>query len=149
MRVPRVIERPVEHVAAVRLPVAVRILQPPKVRDAPDHASRLIRVEADGDVEAVGEGGDLVESAVPLSVLKDLDRVPARPVGGSGIRILLRDRHPEPPSGVERQVHRFENVRLGRHELDLEPRREPERLLFVGRRLPGGGANILRKGIGR
>jgi len=45
---------------------------------------------------------------------------------GGGNGILRRMRNPQPSPGIEIQVHRLLNVRLGRHQLNFKPGRQME-----------------------
>ena len=69
----------VQHGALVGLAVAVGVAQAPDVGDAVDQGVLRLRgrqrQHADGDVELVGEGGDLAGLAVGAEVFEDLDGV--------------------------------------------------------------------------
>jgi len=98
-----------------------------------DHAV-FVGVDADGDVEVIGEGGDLAGAAgVGVEVFEDLNRVARRLRGGRGERIFAADRHPQPPAGIEREVHGLGNVGLAGDELDVEAVRGVKQIaLLVG-----------------
>src|SRR5207253_649565 len=88
----------------------------------------------DGNIQAVGIGGDFSRPAVGAEVLEDLHRI-ARLWSLGGVGILDRFRDPEPAPGVKGNVERLMDVRLGGNELDLEPWRKMKGLALVGRRL--------------
>ena len=67
---------------------------------------------------------------------RTLDRVLPRPIRRRGVRIFDRVGQPDPPPLIKRHVQRLLNLRLGGDEVDLEPRRQLEQLLLVGRREP-------------
>ncbi len=148
MRVTRMIERAEEHLAFVRLAVSVGILKIPNVRNAPGNAPVFAGIDSDGNVQAVGEGRDLVGAPVVVGIFEDFDGVAAGAVGGHGVGILLRHRDPEPSPGIEGHIHRLEDLRLGGEKLNFKTRREMEGLLFLFRALPRRRAHILGEGIG-
>src|SRR5207244_11572785 len=78
------------------------------------------RQDANGNVQTVGEGGDLAGPAVGAEVFEYLDGVAAfLPLGGRK-RIFDRFRDPQPAAVVEGDVHRLMNVRFGGDQLCLE-----------------------------
>ena len=137
------IERPVEDLALVGLAVVVGVGQFPDVRDRPDDGGRLAsrwprqRQDADRDVEFVGEQRRLPRPAIGAEIFEDRQAVARLFVGSGREWILDGVSHPEPATGVERHVHRLLDLRLRRHELDLEARRkfEPVPLLLGHERL--------------
>ena len=164
MGVAGMVEGAVERGAFVGFPVAVGVFQQPDVGDAPDDGfPRFVRspafrrkrafliggsflpakagatcgaerIHADGDVEPVGELRDLARAAVGSEVLEDHEAIAAGAVGRRGPGILDARRRPEPAGGVEGEVHRLVDVRLGGDELDVEAGRELELgPLFGGR----------------
>ena len=85
----------VEDVAVIRLAVAVGVGQAVDVGDAVDEALAVgTRQDADGDVEAVGEGGDLARQAVVGEVVEDLDGVLGRAIRAGPGRDTRRIRSP-------------------------------------------------------
>ena len=75
-----------------------------------------------GDVQPLGEDGDLVDLAVAVGVFQDLDAVAARAGGLARVFEALGD--PDAAPLVERHRDRVDDVRLARDELDREPRRD-------------------------
>ena len=128
VRVALVAKRAVELGAFVRAAVAVGVPQKPDVGNTPRDDTILVRVDSGGDVEAVGEGGELVVTPVAVGVLEYLDRVAAGLAKRHGVRILERTRDPEAAALVEREIHRLANVRAGGDQFHLEPVRHIERL---------------------
>ena len=128
VRVTLVAKRAVELGAFVRAAVAVGVPQKPDVGNTPRDDTILVRVDSGGDVEAVGEGGELVVTPVAVGVLEYLDRVAAGLAKRHGVRILERTRDPEAAALVEREIHRLANVRAGGDQFHLEPVRHIERL---------------------
>ena len=95
--------------------------------------ARRQRQEADRDVQAVGEGLDLAGAGRSAEVREDLHRVARlRPLRG-GVGILDRIGDPEPPAVVEGEVERLLDLGLGGDELDLEARRDMDRLALLDR----------------
>src|SRR5207248_173572 len=84
-----------------------------------------VGVDADGDVLAVGEGGDFFGAAGVVEVGEDFDRVAAGAVF-RGERIFAGFGDPEPALAVEREVHGLGDVGVGGDELDFEAGREVE-----------------------
>src|SRR5207244_3915857 len=73
--------------------------------------------------------GDLARPAVGAEVLENLDRVTSLAFLG-GVGILDRLGQPQPAGGVEVNIDRLTNVRIGRDELQFETRRQLD-LLFL------------------
>ena len=147
--VARGVEGAVEDFALVRLPIPVRVLQEPDVRNAPGDAAILVGINADGDVQSLGKRADAIRASIAVGVLENLDGVARRAIGRRGVRIFLRDGDPQAPLRVEGHVHRLEDVGFGGEELGGKSGREPEGFLFVLRRLPGGGADSFGEWIRR
>ena len=120
------IEWPVEHLAAIRLAVAIGVGELPDVGDRPDdhrlaatiRGTARQRQHADRNIEAVGKERGLRGAAVGPKALEHGEPVPRLGSGGEGI--LDRVGHPEPAAIVERQVHRLLDLRLAGNELDLK-----------------------------
>ena len=76
----------------------------------------------DGDsrrnIEAIDDGGDLVELAVALGALQQLDAILARPGGMRGYSITLGD--PDAAPLIKRHRHRIDDIRLGGDEFDMK-----------------------------
>ena len=98
-------------------------------------------IDADGNVQAVGEFRHLAGAAVRAEVLEDHDAIATGFSSRCRKRVFDAGGHPQPPCGVELQVHRLVDVRLGRDELDLESRRQRELCGLLGGRQRRGGAN--------
>ncbi len=109
--------------------------------------SVAVRVEF-GDVQPFGESGDFPGAAVRADFRENFDRVAGRPVGRGRKGVLARLRDPEPALDVEGEVHRFADLRLGRHQLNFKSGRQMETLPLGLRRARLGGANKFGKGIG-
>ena len=82
MRILFITERAEEHLAHVRFVITVRVGEVPDVRNAPRDATGLvIRLvpgqHAGGNVQPIGEVGDLVGLAITIGVFEDLDRIAA------------------------------------------------------------------------
>ena len=147
MRVARVIEGAVELHALVAFSVAVVVLEMPEVGDAPGDAAALIGVDADGNVQPVDEGRDLVGASVAGGVFENLDRVAAFIVEGRCGWVFLRDRGPDPASFVEGEVHGFGDVVLGGKELNLKAGRNGEGFLLLRRAEFGRRPNARFEGV--
>ena len=144
-----VAEDAVEDIAAVGAAVAVGVAHQVDVGDVVDDrlAARRVGEQADRDVQAVGERLDLAGAAVGAEVGEDLDRVASRRPLRLGEGVLQCVGHPEPAAVVEGQVERLVDVRLRRHELDLEAGRQVQRLaLVLGR--SGGSVETFSTGAG-
>ena len=100
------------------------------------------RQDADGDVQTVGEGGDLARPAVGAEVFEDLHAVARFLAGRAGKRIFDGIRDPEPAAIVEGEVERLVDVRLGGDELDLEAGRQVEQFAFLLRRAMRRGGDV-------
>src|SRR5262249_43824352 len=94
---------------------------------------------ADGDVEAVGEGGDLAGPAVGAEVLQDLYRVARLAAGRRREGVLDGVGDPEPAAVVEGEVDRLVDVRLGGDQLGVEAGRQVEGPALLGGGAGGGG----------
>ena len=102
----------------VGLAVAVGVLEEEDVGRVGDPDAAVADGDARGDVQPLGEDGELVGLAVAVGVFEDLDAVPARPGGLRGILEALGD--PDPAPLVERHRDRVDDVRLAGDELDGE-----------------------------
>ena len=80
---------------------------------------------------------------------KNPDRVSRLGIRLRRERILARLRDPQPPRAIERHVHRLAQIRLRRHQLHREPRRQMETLLLLLRRQRLRAPHPLRKRIRR
>jgi hypothetical protein len=99
--------------------------------------------DANGDVQVVGKGGDLLRLPRGVEVLQDEQLVLARPPRRRE-GVLLRGRDPQPPPSVEAHLHRLHDVRLGGDELDFEAFGNLERLpLVLGLQGVRGGNVVL------
>ena len=89
--------------------------------------------QAGGQVEVIGEDGDLVGLAVAVGVLEDLDAVVALAAAQHAVRVVDRLDHPQPAALVEREGDRLAAI-IGScgEELDLELGRRLDELLRVG-----------------
>src|SRR5262249_18015608 len=108
--------------AFVGLARAGGVGQPPDVGDA-DGGGLLAGAgqgqHADGDVEPVGEGGDLAGPAVGAEVLQHLDGVAALAAGRRGEGVLDGVGDPQPALLVEGEVEGLVDVGLGGDQLGL------------------------------
>ena len=113
--------------------VAVQIEKPIDVRDAVNNSSSRNRGDSHRYVESFGKRDKPIGAPIVVGVFEDQD--PILPFSiGSGVGVLLRHRHPEAPAGIESQVHRLADLRLGGEQLDLESGRQVEAaLLLCGR----------------
>ena len=160
----------VEHFAGVGAAVTVSVFETVDVRNGIDDDGVALRtglarerLDAAGDVEAVGEDGDFFRAAGFIEITEDAhgvagmfggsgrfppraesvgdvvvgfrkirDRLALR-VGAGGPRIHFGTGHPQPAGGIEREVERLLDFRLGGDKLDLETRRKVEhRPLLLG-----------------
>ena len=84
-------------------------------------------LEADGQVQAVGEHAPLVGAAVAVGVLEDEQLVVRSGIARAVVRVGRRRRDPEAALAVEGHLHGLLQVgehRLVREEVHLEPRQE-------------------------
>ena len=95
---------------------------------------RADRRDADGNVQVVGKRRDLGCRAIGVEAVDDPQRVAAFRVFRLRVRILDRAREPQPAGGIEIEVHRLVNVRLGGDELNLKAGRQMKRLQLLLRR---------------
>ena len=91
---------------------------------APATTERAKRIQADGNIQSLGEGGDLASAAVGAEILEDHDAVATLLVRRNRERVFPAGGHPEPAARVEGHVHRLVDVRFGGHQLNLETGRE-------------------------
>jgi hypothetical protein len=105
------------------------------------------RKQSDGDIELIDEGGDLVGAAVVVGVFQDFDGVLEGLAGLGGEGIFVGHADPEASLGIECQVGRLADVRLGSDELDLEAGGKMKRLLLLGGRQRRGVSDIKRKRV--
>ena len=108
--------------------IAVGVAQKPDVRDAPGDYAIPVRINPGGDVQAIGEGGELVVGAIAVGVLEELDRVVTALAKRRGVRVFERARDPQPAALVEGEIHRLANVRTGGDQLHPETVRDVEQL---------------------
>ncbi len=117
-------ERAKEHLAFVGLAVAIGVVEPPDVRNAPGDTAILVGQNPDWDIEPIGEGGDLAGLAVGGEVVEDHDAVAAGLAVGHGERIFEGVGEPQPAAFVEGDIHRLVNVRLRGDQLQFEAGRQ-------------------------
>ena len=120
-----------------------------------DVGAAVAGLDAGGDEQAVGEDGRLVGLAVAVGVFEDEDLV-VRLLARLDLRVDLARRDPEPALRVEVHLDRLGEQRVGGEEVDLEPRRDDERLALelrvgvgdlgvrAGRRRPRGRGRASR-----
>src|SRR5262249_27005888 len=113
-----------------------------------DDGAVLVGQDTDGDVEAVGEGGDAAGAAVGGEVREDADAVAAGAVFGR-VGVFDGAVDPKPAAGVEGEVDRLLDVRLGGDQLRLEAGRQLEGAQLVGRGAPRPRSDQRRIGAGR
>ena len=121
------------------LPSPFGVLKMPDVRNAPGDRASFIRINPDGNVQAVREGRDLVGAAICVRIFEHFDRVAPWFVERRGKRVFARLGDPQASALIERHVHGLGNLRLGGEELDFKSRRQSECLEFrlSGERLVG------------
>ena len=146
-------ERAEEHLPLIRLPIAIRILKEPDVRDAPRHTlpapiRRAKRIQPDGDIQPIRKHLHLPRFAIRPEVRENADTIPQLRPRLRGKRILPRLRHPKPPRGVESHIHRLAQVRLRSDELDFKAGRELEFRLLLRRHQRLRSAHAFGKRIG-
>ena len=107
-----------DDLALVGLAVAVGVLQEENVGRVGDPHAAVADGDARGNVQSVGEDGELVDLAVAVGVFQDLDAVAARP--GRVPRIFEALGDPDPAPLVERHGDRIDDVGLGRDQLDVK-----------------------------
>ena len=132
----REVERTKQHLALFRPAIAILVRQLPQVRNRPHDrlGPRAERQNANGDVQLVGEFLRPLRPAVRTEVGQDRQAVAGLRGVGGGERILDRVRHPQPSPRVKGQIHRLLNLRLRRHQLDLEAGRQFEMSQLFRRR---------------
>ena len=118
------------------------------VGDAESDDAVFVGVEADGNVQTFGEGGDFASVASAIEAGKDFDFVAARFVERRGVGIFAGLGEPEPALGVECHVDGFADVRLGGDQLDLETWRKMKGETLLFGREPSGFADDVGEGIG-
>ena len=92
----------------------------------------LAKTRLVGEVQPIGEDGELVGPAVAVGVLEDLDPVVARLAVQHQVRVIDRLDDPEPAALVEREGDRLDDVRLLRKQLELELGRHLDELHRIG-----------------
>jgi hypothetical protein len=104
-------QRAEEHLFLVGLPVAIRVLHQPDVRNAPDDAfpvlPRAERIKPDRDVQAIGEDLHFPRATIRTEVRENAHGIPRGLPGLYGKWILARFRYPQTPCGIEGHVHRL------------------------------------------
>ena len=120
-----------EDLLRVVLVVAVGVLEEDQVRLLRDEHAAVPELEAGGVVEVAGEHRALVGLAVAVGVFEDEQLVVHRRLR-LPVRVVLPGRDPQPALGVERHLHRVDELGellLRREQLDLQP--------LADRHLPG------------
>ena len=140
-------QRAVKFGSLIRPAVAVGVFEMPDVGNAPSDDAILVRVEADGDVEAVGKSRHRVVTAVAVRIFNDFYRVSSRTIRRRGEGIFVGVRHPKAAAGVKSQVHGLGNFRFGGHKFDGKTRRKMKGFLLLFGRKRIGGANAGGKGV--
>ena len=111
-----------QDLAHVGLAVAVGILQEQRVGRLEDDDATVRTQQAGGDVETLGEDGELVRLAIAVGVLADRDPVAAGCGGVLGIGIVHRLGDPEPSAMVPGHADRLVDLGLRREQPGLETR---------------------------
>ena len=106
--------------------VAVGVAEIGDVGDGVGDAAFAVGIDADGDVEVVGEGGDFPGVTAIVEIIEDHDAIHRvfAILGGKGIGI--GDGDPESTFGVEGDVEWLADVGFAGDELNLETGRQVE-----------------------
>ena len=131
VRVTSRIERTVQHFAFIAFAVAVFVVQKPDVRNAETNDSITIREKSDRNVQLVGKHRHIIRFAIAVPVFQNADGVARRHVSRSRKGIFQRTADPQSAFGVERQIHRFCDVRLRSNQFHAKTIRYDKRCLFV------------------
>ncbi len=83
-----------------------------KVGDAETDDTIVHRQDTDGNVQAIGERLDCLETAVTIAVAEHLDGIVSRRTDRRGVRIFGRIGDPQLATGVEGHVERLGDLRL-------------------------------------
>ena len=104
------------------------------VRNAIDDDAVGNRRHADRDIQAVDERAHFGRMAMFIDAVDDGHGVAALRARLGGKRIFDRLREIEPAAGIEIQIDRLANFRLGGDQLDLEAGRQMKLFKLLGRR---------------
>ena len=85
--------------------VVVGVFEEINVWNAVGDYTIATRIQADGNIQAVGKRGDLVSSPVSVRVFEDLDGVATALSKGSGKRVFLGSADPQTAFAIEGHVH--------------------------------------------
>ena len=124
----------VQHLANVRLVIAIGVLQEEEVRRGRDNHATVRERQARRKIQVIREDGDLVGFAVTVRVFENLDAIVPRVAVQHLVRIVHRLDHPQPATLIERERDRLDDVRLAGEELDAELGRRLHELLRLFRR---------------
>ena len=105
-----------DDLAGVGLAVAVGVAEEEDVGRIGDPDAAVADGDPRGDVQPVGEDGELVGLAVAVGVFEDLDAVAARARLAARVFEALGD--PDPPALVERHRDGVDDVGLAGDDLD-------------------------------
>ena len=109
-----------DHLAFVRLAVAVGVLEMQQFRALPHVHAAVSRLNAGRDQQVVREHSRLVRLAVVVGVLQN-DHLIGSHLAGKNLWVHLRTGHPQPAPGIKVHLDRLGQVRVLREELDLQP----------------------------
>ena len=124
-----VLETRIQDPALVDPVVAVVIDQVPDMGDAVGYDPIRHHLNPDGDIQRIGENGDLVGCAVAVGIFQDGDLIFSC-AGGIGEGILVRLRHPHSPFQIEGHIQGLADIGLSGEELGLEAGRQLQRQPF-------------------
>ena len=115
-------DAPARHddLADVGLVVAVGILEEDERRRLADDDAAVGEDDAGGDIQLVGEDGELVGLAVAVGVLADLDAVLALLVIDHAMRVVRGLEDPEAAARIPGEGDRLHDIGLGGEQHELE-----------------------------
>ena len=112
-----------QHLAHVRLVVAVGVFQKQEVGRVSDDDSAARESDRGRDIQAFGEHRHLVALAVAVGVFEDFDFVITDPVGRHLVRVIDRLGNPQAAALVPGEADRVDDVRLAGEQLQAEAHR--------------------------
>src|SRR5207237_6061867 len=84
-----------DYLLLIGVAIPVSILQIINVRNAEDHRATFVRVETDGNIQAIGESGDFPGAPLGIEIIEDFDGVAPLFIKRHGKRVLAGLRDPE------------------------------------------------------
>ena len=112
-----------DRFALVGLVVAIGVLEVDELRRRGHDDAFAGEDDAGGQIELVGEHGELVRLAIAIGVFADFDAVLALAVLLDAVRIIPRFHDPAPPALIPRESDRLGNIRLAGEEFQFAIRR--------------------------